>query len=123
MDLKVGIDVIEIERFKKTMERSKLFKNKLYTEKEIEYCEAQGNPILHYAARFCAKEAVMKALGTGWAEGVSWTQIEILNNPSGEPYVNLYGKTAQIVGQQKISISLSHSKTIASAVATLYNEC
>ena len=120
MDLKVGIDIIEIERIKKALERHKAFKQKLYTEKEIEYCEAQKNSLLHYAARFCAKEAVMKALGTGWAQGVSWTQIEILNYPSGEPYVNLYDTSSEIVGERKVIISLSHSKSVASAVAVLY---
>ena len=120
MNLKVGIDIIEIERIEKAITKRKTFKQKLYTEKEIEYCESQKNSLLHYAARFCAKEAVMKALGTGWAQGVTWTQIEILNHPSGEPYVNLYDTSAEIAGERKIVVSLSHSKSVASAVAVLY---
>lgn len=121
MNLKLGIDIIEIERIEKAITRRKRFKKKLFTEKEIEYCESQKNPILHYAARFCAKEAMMKALGTGWSQGVSWKQIEILNKKSGKPYVVLYDTSLTIAGESKVEVSLSHSKTVATAVAAIYD--
>lgn len=120
MKLNVGIDIIEIERIERAFKRRKSFLKKIYTDAEIEYCESHKHPLLHFAARFSAKEAVMKALGTGWAKGVSWKQIEILNYESGAPYVNLYETSKEIAGDRKIEVSLSHSKTVASAVAVLY---
>ncbi|HXO74209.1 MAG TPA: holo-ACP synthase, partial [Puia sp.] len=89
---------------------------------EITYCEKKANRFEHYAARFAAKEAFFKALGTGWAEGTAFSEVEITNNASGRPDLNLLGKTRDTLAPLKIIkilVSLSHIKTMASAVVII----
>ncbi len=124
MGVLCGIDIIEIDRVKKTIDRlGQAFVNKVFTASEIEYCE--GRKALKYkcfAARFAAKEAVAKAFGTGIADGLSWTDIEILNDEGGKPFVRLAGKGLQMyeaLGATDISVSLSHSESYAVACAVI----
>ncbi|MFC1940962.1 holo-ACP synthase [Chloroflexota bacterium] len=111
----VGIDIIEISRIQRAMERcGKRFLNRVYTDPELRLCREKPSSL---AVRFAGKEAVMKALGTG-AKGVSWREIEILAEPSGKPLVNLYGKAqakADSLGLGTLAISLSHSREHAIA--------
>ena len=113
--ISVGIDLIEINRITKTLERfGDRFLQRIYTESEILYCRRRAPQL---AARFAAKEAVMKALGTG-ARGVAWKEIEVTRKSSGQPQVKLHGKAAKIAEKlniRNIAISLSHSREYATA--------
>ena len=94
----------------------------IFTGKEIDYCESKARRSEHYAARYAAKEAILKALGTGWRDGLAFSEIEILNNELGKPQVFLHGKVREFFDRQHIkqtSISLSHTDKIAIAVAIL----
>jgi holo-[acyl-carrier protein] synthase len=116
----LGIDLIEIERIKKARDRwGKRFLQRVYTPRELEYCLKKRYPENSLAGRFAAKEAVMKALGTGLSMGVSWKEIEILNNRRGKPEVSVCGKTKEILGKRKILISISHTKENAIAQAVI----
>ena len=116
----IGTDIVEIERVKKAVEREH-FKNRVYTKIEQNYCESRGrNSAASYAARFAAKEAFFKAMGTGII--FSLTEVEIINNESGQPEIFLHGSTAQLAeekGVKKIFVSLSHSLNYATAVVVL----
>ncbi len=115
MKLKVGNDIIETERIKRLYEKyADNFKNKVYTSKEIEYCESKkSNKFQSYAGRFAAKEAVFKAISQGFSNKyqINWKDIEILNDDSGRPYVNLNN----INFVEGIDISISHIKDYAIA--------
>ncbi|OGC84212.1 MAG: holo-[acyl-carrier-protein] synthase [candidate division Zixibacteria bacterium RBG_16_43_9] len=116
----LGIDLIEIKRIKKALERwGRRFLERVYTPKELEYCLKKRYPENSLAGRFAAKEAVMKALGTGLSSGVSWREIEILNDKKGKPEILLYGKTKKLLGKKKVLISISHTKEDAIAQAVI----
>lgn len=124
MGVLCGVDIIEIDRVKKSIESfNDSFKNKVFTPAEIDYCEARKTARYNsYAARFAAKEAVTKALGTGISEGAAWKDIEVLVNEMGAPYVKLSGKCLEFykrLGAIDISISLSHCNTTAVAFAVI----
>ena len=112
---RIGVDIIEIARVDQALQRfGSRFLRRIYTEPELALCKSKANRL---AVRFAAKEAVMKALGTG-IKGVSWREIEILSRPSGEPHIHLYGKTrtrANSMGLGEFAVSLSHSKEYAVA--------
>ena len=117
----VGTDIIEVARIEKLIkEKGDKFLDKIYTQKEINYCESKGpNKYQHYAGRFAAKEAVMKLLGTG-IRGVGWKEIEIHRKRGFKPTINLYSRAKNIAndkGIKNIEISITHSKTMALAVA------
>jgi holo-[acyl-carrier protein] synthase len=118
----IGTDIIEVSRIQKVMERDIGFREKIFSEGEIAYCEGMKNKFQHYAARFSAKEAFMKALGTGWRDGIRFIEIEVVHDPLGKPLVRLSGKALELavnVGMGEIHISLSHVKEIASAVVVV----
>ena len=118
MILGVGNDIIEIERIKKSIHTyKKRLLNRLFTEKEQAYCLRYKDPIPHFAGRFSAKEAIAKALGTGFGEHISWLDIEILPNSHGKPEVAFSKKAASYFNQPKILLSISHCKTYVSTVA------
>lgn len=115
----VGIDMIETSRVREKMERGMGFRELVFSVNEIQYCEAKTNKYEHYAARFAAKEAFFKALGTGWKNGTAFNEIEISNDDAGKPEIIFLGETAktiQVLSIAKISVSLSHLKDIAAAV-------
>jgi holo-[acyl-carrier protein] synthase len=115
----LGIDMIEVERIAEKIEKESGFRELVFSKTEIAYCESKKNKFEHYAARFAAKEAFFKALGTGWAENTLFNEVEIINNNEGKPEVALSGSTLEtinLMGVKKILVSLSHLKTIASAV-------
>lgn len=118
----VGIDMIEVERVATKISKEGGFREMVYTKKEIDYCEPKTNKFEHYAARFAAKEAFFKALGTGWVNGTAYNEIEIMNEESGKPELSLLGETAKLfAGMEfsKISVSMSHLKAIASAIVII----
>src|SRR6266705_5965561 len=93
MIIGIGIDVVQNDRLRDSITRfGDRFLNRIYTEGEISYCKKCANPEVHYAARWAAKEAAFKALGTGWAAGVKWKDVEIERLDSGKPELYLYGK-------------------------------
>ncbi|MFW6237650.1 MAG: holo-ACP synthase [Halanaerobiales bacterium] len=114
----VGLDIVKIERIENLLSRWEgRFLNRVYTEKEIEYCRKKAYPASHYAARFAAKEAIYKALG-GHPGALIWKEIEVTKKRSGEPEINLSGKTeesAQKLGIISLHISLTHARDIAAA--------
>ncbi len=120
-----GTDIIEISRIKETIEKNgQLFLEKIYTENEIDYCEKHSAAkYQHYAARFAAKEAVSKFLGTGFVGEFDWREIEVVNNDFGKPEVILKGKALDVfnkLGYKEINISLSHCKEYATSVVVGY---
>ena len=117
-----GIDIIEVTRIQKVLERGIGFKEKVFTRGEIDYCEEKKNKYQHYAARFSAKEAFLKAIGTGWRFGIGFTDIEVYHDEFGRPLIRLYGKAEEHVKNNKITqvhVSLSHLKETACAVVVL----
>ena len=119
-----GVDLVDCKRLAEAIERhGERFLNRIYTPNELVYCRGRKREIEHLAGRFAAKEAVLKVLGTGWKDGIAWTDIDIGNTPSGKPVVRLSGQCRIIADQQGLSsilISISHIDThaIASAIAS-----
>jgi len=120
----IGIDLIEIERMAVKISKKKGFRELVFSRKEIAYCEKKTNKYEHYAARFAVKEAFFKAIGTGWKNGTNFNEIEINNNEDGKPEISFLGKTAGSIAEMKLGkifISLTHLKTMASAVVIIEN--
>jgi holo-[acyl-carrier protein] synthase len=119
----LGVDIIEVPRIKKALNRwGERFLKRVFTPDERRYSLRKAFPEQSLAARFAAKEAVMKALGTGLSGGIAWTDVEIVNTPRGKPEVRLRGKIASRVGEKKVQISLSHTKEYAVAFAVIEGE-
>lgn len=115
----VGTDIVECVRIAKMIDRhGELFLARVFTELELSYCRARKSATEHFAARWAAKEAVLKCLGTGMTKGLSWTEIEVKNDPRGAPSVAVRGATGELARGKRISeflISLSHCRTYATA--------
>lgn len=114
----IGIDIMEIERIDKAIKNEK-FKNRVFTQEEIDYFNLRGDKPCHAAGNFAAKEAVLKVLGTGLS-GIAWKDVEVLREKSGKPYVILHGNAKSIAdaaGIKNIFISISHSRDLAVAQA------
>jgi holo-[acyl-carrier protein] synthase len=115
----LGVDIAEVARVQAAIERhGEHFLRRVFTPAEIEYCEGHRNRYERYAARFAAKEAAMKALGTGWRRGVRWVDIEVLREPSGKPTLALRGATRAIADRLRvkhIALSLTHTENQALA--------
>ena len=122
MVIGLGIDIIEISRIKKSVEKyGDRFLNKVFTSEEIKYCNSKYNKYQHYAARFAAKEAVYKALASGWKEGLRWKDIEILNDSQGMPSINSSGKLQSFINNgTQLKISISHSENYVTSVAIIF---
>jgi holo-[acyl-carrier protein] synthase len=119
MILGTGVDLAEVPRIRSAIERfGERFVRRIYTPLEIAYVDRKANRFERYAARFAAKEAGMKAIGTGWDHGVTWKDVEVSNLPSGQPTIRLHGVAAQIaekMGVKRISLSLTHTAELAMA--------
>jgi holo-[acyl-carrier protein] synthase len=118
--MKVGVDLIEIERVRRALERYPRFRERCFTPAERAYCDSRPNPAQSYAGRFAGKEAVGKALGFGVARAFAWRDVEIAGRP--KPSVNLSGRVArwaQEVGAGAIDLSMTHSRELANAVAVI----
>jgi holo-[acyl-carrier protein] synthase len=117
----IGTDIIETVRIGRVIERhGEQFLHRVFTNDEINYCAKRREYLQHYAGRWAAKEAVMKVLGTGFAPGVGWKDIEVCTKPSGQPFIQLHGgvrELAQQLGIGEILISVSHCRAYATATA------
>lgn len=124
MVIGIGIDIIEIERIKQSIDRfGDHFLNKIFTDKEIKYCQSKFNKYQHFAARFAAKEAVYKALASTWQPIASWKSMEVTNDLSGIPKIITFGKLREFLGDDKeIKISISHSDNYVTCVAIVYKK-
>jgi holo-[acyl-carrier protein] synthase len=118
-----GIDIAEVPRIAEAIERhGERFIRRVFTEGEIAYCDSKANRIERYAARFAAKEAAMKALGTGWNHGVRWRDVEVSRQPGGRPTMVFHGKAAEFaakLGAAHVALSLSHTAEQAIAQVIL----
>ncbi len=116
-----GIDLMEVERFTRSLEEhGERFLERVFTVRERQYAADSKRKNEHLAARFAAKEAVLKALGTGWSQGIAWTDVEVVLLPSGQPTVHLHGKAMEIADTMGVtgwSLSLTHTATMAAASA------
>jgi len=114
-----GVDIAEVDRIRESIERfGERFLGRVFTPGERAYVERKMNRFERYAARFAAKEAGMKAIGTGWKRGVRWQDFEVANLPSGKPTLRLHGAAAQFaerLGVKSIALSLTHTKDVAMA--------
>ena len=120
----IGTDVVDISRVKKLLNNNKKFINRIFSTKEIKYCESKLNKVASYSKRFAAKEAFVKALGVGIRKGISFNEISINNNNDGAPFIELLGKTKLIVKnftkkKNKIYLSLSDEKKYALAMVVI----
>jgi holo-[acyl-carrier protein] synthase len=115
----LGVDISEVGRIKAAIERhGETFLRRLYTPTEREYCERFKNKYERYAGRFAAKEAAMKALGTGWSHGVRWRDIEVVREPGGKPTLKLEGVAGSIadrLGTKRMVLTITHSGNLAIA--------
>lgn len=115
----LGVDIAEVERVKAAIERRGVsFLRRVFTAAEIAYCEKFKNKFERYAGRFAAKEAAMKALGTGWRSGVRWVDLEVVRERSGRPTMSISGeagKIAERLGVKRIALSITHTETQALA--------
>ncbi len=123
MTFGVGIDIIEVSRINKEISKKNGgFKDRVFTQGEIDYCESKITKAQNYAGRFSAKEAFFKALGSGWSNGFAWTEVEVAKDEAGKPYIITHGKVKKFMKQNKISkihLSLSHIKETATAIVSL----
>lgn len=118
----LGVDIVEVERMARILERSPSFAARVFSDDERAYCEAAASPAAHFAVRFAAKEAVVKALGTGFAQGVGVRDIEVRRTANGRPYVALFGEAKRIatergVRELPLSLSYTHSDAVACVMA------
>lgn len=117
----IGIDLVEVARIREMLDKhGERFKQRTFTTAEAAYCDACADPAMHYAARFAAKEATAKALGTGlWAEGVNWTDIEVVREENGRPRLVLHGAALQHAADAECLVSLTHTRDLAMAQVLL----
>jgi len=120
-----GIDISEVPRIRQSIERfGDRFLQRIFTEGERRYCDSKANRVERYAARFAAKEAAMKALGTGWNNGVRWRDCEVTRMPGGRPTLAFHGTAAAVaakLGVKNTSLSLTHTAEQAMAQVILEN--
>jgi len=119
----IGLDLVKITRIRSLTERwQQRFLHRLYTDAEREYCFGRASPYASLAGRFAAKEAVLKALGTGWSGGIRWVDIQVLNDPAGRPVATANGRVGALLqeaGVTEIHVSLSHDADYAIAEVIL----
>lgn len=125
MIIGIGVDLVKIERVRKLLDNYTEFITQVFTAGEIEFCRAKADSASSFAARFAAKEAMMKALGTGWNEKVNWLDIEVINERQGKPILKIGGRTLQLMqqmGVRQTHLSLSHERDYALAFVVLEGE-
>src|SRR5499425_1003614 len=117
----IGTDIVECHRIGRMIEQhGELFLRRVYTPREIRYCQARKHATEHFAGRWAAKEAVLKCLGTGWRRGLCWTDLEVRNDPSGQPRLHLCGVAkdqAVSLGITDVLLTISHCRAYATAYA------
>jgi holo-[acyl-carrier protein] synthase len=119
----IGVDIIEIARVRRSIETlGDRFLDKVFTSGEISYCNAKANRFQHYAARFAAKEALSKALSTGWAGEFRWKDVEVINEPSGQPRFSLHGRLRERLGDAGVMLTMSHSESHVVAMVLIQED-
>lgn len=117
----IGTDIVEVERIEKSINRTEKFLEKVFTKREVDYCNSKPNRYERYAGRFCAKEAVSKALGTG-IRNFKLTDMEILNDELGKPIIYFNGQLGNLEKEYEIHLSISHCKDYATATAIIFKK-
>ena len=118
----IGVDIVEVKRIARALANGNSMIQRVFTEAEADYCQQRKNLYQHYAGRFAAKEAALKALGTGWAQGIRWKDVEVLSGEGGKPELNLYGKALDVFqesGAIRQLVSITHADAYAVAVVVL----
>lgn len=116
----LGIDLVEVARIRAAIARyGDRFLNRIYTEEELRFCNPRTNRELAYAARFAAKEAFFKALGTGLSRGVKWRDVAVCDDEHSRPRIEVRGKAREILGSSRTQLSLSHTRKYAIAVVVI----
>ncbi|MBQ6490761.1 MAG: holo-ACP synthase [Atopobiaceae bacterium] len=118
----IGVDIIEIARVERALERTPNIRRRIFTDEERAYCERTSRPGLHYAGRFAAREAVLKALGTGFSQGIGLKDVSVTRDENGRPQALLVGRAAEVAAEQGVleialSLSFTHDMAVANAVA------
>ncbi|MBM3241537.1 holo-ACP synthase [Candidatus Poribacteria bacterium] len=126
MILEIGVDLVEVERIRDiSLKWGDKFEKRVFTPREIAYCNSKKSRYQSLASRFAAKEAVFKALGTGWCLGLRWQDVEVVNDSLGKPNIILSGEAqqrAELMGAKKVMVSLSHTKKYAVAYVVLIGD-
>lgn len=116
----IGVDIVDIDRMARVLQKTPSFKTRVFTDEERSYCDATSRPAVHYACRFAAREAVLKALGTGFSQGCGRKDVSVSRDPQGRPYAILNGRAREIaesLNVQEVAISLSFTRDLAVANA------
>ncbi len=118
--LGIGVDVVDVQRMKEVLEKQgKVFLDKVFSDMEVAYCKTRKKPYIHFGARFAAKEAVAKAMRTGWSGAFHWRDIEVINDQSGAPHILLSRDVAKALDQCTVHLSLSHTDNTVVAFVVL----
>jgi holo-[acyl-carrier protein] synthase len=118
--LGIGVDVVDVQRMKDVLEKQgKVFLDKVFSDMEVTYCKTRKKPYIHFGARFAAKEAVAKAMRTGWSGAFHWRDIEVVNDQSGAPHILLSRDVARALDQCTVHLSLSHTDNTIVAFVVL----
>ena len=122
MVIGIGIDIVEVGRISKALQGGDEMANRVFTEKEREYCRARKNQFQHFAGRFAAKEAALKALGTGWSEGIRWKDVEVVPDELGKPLLNFRRRAKEFLdgsGAKQAYVTITHANDYAVAAVVL----
>lgn len=122
MVIGLGIDIVEVERIQKALSNGDSMARRVFTEAEREYCSRRRNRFQHFAGRFAAKEAALKALGTGWQEGVRWQDVEVVPDTLGKPLLNFYGRALEILKESGATgslVTITHAARYAVAAVVI----
>lgn len=122
MVIGIGIDIVEVRRISRALQGGDKMANRVFTEDELEYCRARKNQFQHFAGRFAAKEAALKALGTGWQEGIRWKDVEVVPGELGKPRLNFYGRAKEFFeasGAREAHVTITHAKEYAVAAVVI----
>ncbi len=122
MVIGIGLDIVEIRRITHALQNGQTMMKRVFTPKEILYCSQYKNQFQHFAGRFAAKEAALKALGTGWQKGIRWKDVEITNGGMGKPELTFYGRAEDFFaksGSQRVLLSITHATDYAVAMVVL----
>lgn len=122
MIIGIGLDIVEIPRIAKALQGSKSLANQVFSADEIDYCSERKNEFQHFAGRFAAKEAALKALGTGWQKGIRWKDVETASGPLGKPEISFHRKAKQLFdesGATRALVTITHATEYAVAVVIL----
>jgi holo-[acyl-carrier protein] synthase len=115
----IGIDIVELDEFAESVGKRQRMLERVFTPRELAYCRARPAPMQHLAARFAAKEAAFKAVGTGWSKGVRWRDVEVVSGPGGRPLLVVRGALGRLSRAAAFHVTLTHSGSYAAAVVVM----